>query len=71
MTEAIAVAKKWGSSIGVVIPKEIVEREHIKENDEVKFEVKKAHTAKEIWGLFPDIKVDAQKAKDEMRKGWD
>lgn len=71
MAEVEVTAKKWGSSIGVIIPKEIVEKEGIKENEKIRIEIKKAHTAREVWGLFADLKINAQKAKDEMRKGWD
>ena len=28
-------AKKWGSSLGIIIPKDIVEKEHIKEGQKV------------------------------------
>lgn len=71
MTEAIAVAKRWGSSIGIVIPKDIVEKEHIREHDKVRLTIAKARTARRIWGLLPGLRTDAQKAKDDMRKGWD
>lgn len=71
MAEVEVVARKWGSSIGVVIPNYVVEKEHIEENEKIKIEIKKAPTAREIWGLFPKLKIDAQKAKEEMRKGWD
>ena len=71
MAEIEVVAKKWGSSIGVIIPRETVEMEHIMVDEKIKIEIKKSHTAREIWGLFPKLKIDAQKAKEEMRKGWD
>ncbi len=71
MVETEVVVKKPGSSLGFVIPKEIVEKEHIKENDIIKINIQKVHTAREIWGLVPDWKIDTQKAKDEARKGWD
>ena len=71
MAEIQAVAKKWGSSIGVVIPKEIIEKNKIKENDKIIIEVKKTNKASAIWGLIKAPRIDAQKAKNEMRRGWD
>lgn len=72
MTEVEVVARKWGSSIGVVIPNYVVEKEHIEENEKIKIEIKKAHTAREIWGLFPKgWKKSTQDLKDEARKGWE
>ena len=85
MSEVICTAKKWGSSLGVVIPKAIVDERHIKENDKVIVEIKNRLlvkvilldtaelTAKDLFGKFPRIKggKTAQQIKDDMRKGWD
>lgn len=73
MVEVEAVAKKWGNSIAVVIPKEVVEEEHIKIKDKVTLNVNKAHTAREILGLIPAKrwKRSTQELKDEARKGWE
>lgn len=71
MAEIEVIAKRWGSSFGVIIPKDIVDQEHITVNKKIKIEIKKTRTAKEIWGLFSNLKINAQKAKNEMRKGWD
>ncbi|MBI4140810.1 hypothetical protein HY485_03145 [Candidatus Woesearchaeota archaeon] len=71
MAEVEVIARKWGSSIGVVIPNYVVEEEHIEKNEHLKIEIKKRRTARDIWGLFPKLRIDAQKAKEEMRKGWD
>ena len=65
-------AKRWGSSIGVIIPKEIVEARRIKENDEVIIEVKNRPLAGEFFGrLKGKLKKSAQEIKDEMRRGWE
>ena len=71
MTEVEVIAKRWGSSIGVVIPKETIKKEHIREHEHLKIEIKKAHTAREIWGRTPHgWKRSTQELKDEARKGW-
>ena len=64
-------AKKWGNSLGVIIPKEIAEKEHIKESEKVKFIIiKEGHKAlKETFGLVKGkIKKSAQQLKDEIRE---
>ena len=71
MAELECVAKKWGSSIGVIIPKEIVKLEKIKPKEIIKISIKKAALAKDVWNLGPIISLEStQKIKDELRKGW-
>ncbi len=63
--------KKWGSSIGIIIPSDVVKRERIKPNERILVTVKKVVLAKDIWGLAPFKKKEsAQKIKDWLRKGW-
>jgi len=71
--EIKAIAKRWGSSIGIVLPKLIVEENKIRENEEVIIEVKKPFFVKELFGKYPQwkSKKTAQELKDEARKGWD
>lgn len=35
------IARKWGNSIGIIIPKETVEKEGIKEKEEIFVEIQK------------------------------
>ena len=47
-----AKTRKWGSSIGIVIPKNVAEELKIRENQEVFFEVKpKGNPLKELFGM--------------------
>ena len=63
--------KKWGSSIGVVLPKTLVDEVGIKPNETIVIEVKKRLKVKEVFGLFPRTsKKTAQQIKDEIRAGW-
>ncbi|HLC78595.1 MAG TPA: AbrB/MazE/SpoVT family DNA-binding domain-containing protein [Candidatus Nanoarchaeia archaeon] len=69
--EIKAIAKKWGSSIGVIIPKEVVDDKKIRENDEITIEVKTRPLAGNLFGKFPRKSgISAQKLKDEARRGW-
>ncbi len=60
-------AKKIGGSIAVIIPKEIVDTQHIKENDELSLEVEKITNSGDIFGKFKTGQ-SAQKSKNEIRK---
>ena len=70
MTEIELKTKKWGSSIGVVLPKILVEEVGIKPNETVVIDVRKRLKVKDVFGLFKDWKRSAQEIKDEARKGW-
>ena len=71
MTEVVCVAKRWGSSIGVVIPKEIVEHEHIKPDTMIKLSFTRLPLVRDVWNLGPVKEtMSTQKIKDMMREGW-
>lgn len=67
---AVAVARKWGNSLGITLPKELVERQNIKAGDKLvlPFVIKKANLSK----IFGSIKtgMSGQKFKDMAREGW-
>ncbi len=65
------VTKKWGSSIGIVIPNDVVKKEHLKPNEKIRIVIKKIPLAKELWGIgIVKDKRSTQEIKDELRKGW-
>lgn len=64
--------RKWGNSIAVIIPSNIVEKQRLRENQEivVNFEAKRP-LAGELFGKFPRTSSrTAQEIKDELREGW-
>ena len=71
MVETEVRTRKWGSSIGVVLPKELVDEIGIKPNEKIRIDVKKGIKAKEFFGLLKDWKRPTQEIKNEARKGWD
>ena len=71
MVETEVKTRKWGSSIGVVLPKALVEEAGIKPNEKIVIEIKKRPLAKEFFGKFPDWGKSTQELKDEMRAGWE
>ena len=65
-------ARKWGSSLAVILPKATVEAKNIKENDELTVIIEKRPLAGELFGRFPrKSKRTAQELKDEARRGWE
>lgn len=69
--EIKTTAKKWGSSIGVIIPKEVVDAKKIRENDKIIIEIKTRPSSKNMFGRFPrKFGKTAQEIKDEAREGW-
>jgi AbrB family looped-hinge helix DNA binding protein len=64
-----AKLRKWGNSYGIVVPKEIAEKEGLKEGEEVEISVRKASDIKHLFGKYQF--KDLQLQKEEMRKGWE
>ena len=67
--ETEAVARKWGSSIGFIIPKEIVEKEKIKPHSKVVFEIIKVSDISDTFGKLKR-KISGQELKNRARAGW-
>jgi antitoxin component of MazEF toxin-antitoxin module len=67
-----AVPKQWGNSVGVTIPKEIVERANISTLKRVKFMVigTDMDTLKKSFGSLK-LKKPTQKVMDEIDAGYD
>ena len=64
--------RKWGNSFGVVLPKEVVEREGLKKNKKIVINIIKQADLSDIFGsLKGKIKMSGQKMKDLSRKEWD
>ena len=71
MTVIDVRVKKWGNSFGVVIPKEVIEKEDIKEDEDVRLIVvkKSSKILKETFGMLKGkIKKSTQQIKDELSK---
>lgn len=65
-----AEAKKWGNSLGLIIPKEVVEEEKIKEHTKMRLLLVRGARAalKSTFGIARGrLKKPTQKIKDEIR----
>ena len=63
----ISKTRKWGSSLGVIIPKKIKEELKLRENQEVFIEIKpKDNPLKELFGSLKHLKF--KKSTEQMLK---
>ncbi len=67
--EVEATARKWGDSIGFIIPKEVAEKENIKPDSKVTFTIIKVSDISDTFGKLKR-KATGQKFKDMARTGW-
>lgn len=72
MEQFDAVPKKWGNSLGITIPSEVIKEEKIKPNEKIKVLVFKDSKKKfkEIFGTLR-LKMPTQKAMEEIDEGYD
>jgi hypothetical protein len=63
-----AKVKKWGNSLGLIIPADVASKEGIKEGDEVEYQLKKCSDVKELFGKYPMGNI--QEIKNELRREW-
>jgi len=70
MIECESTLRKWGNSVGVVIPKDVVESEHLKEEEKIKFLILRDNKVlKETFGMMKGRwKKSTQDIKDQLRK---
>ncbi|TMA00759.1 MAG: AbrB/MazE/SpoVT family DNA-binding domain-containing protein [Betaproteobacteria bacterium] len=69
MSRIRARVRRWGSSLGIVVPSEVVKELQLKAGDEAIVEIDRAGI-EEAFGSVKDWAVDPQKLKDELRRGW-
>ena len=62
--------RKSGNSIVLTIPPHYVKERNIKIGQEVTFEIIPKVDLSKLWGAGKHLKIDAQKAKDELREEW-
>jgi len=61
--------RKWGNSIGLVLPKEYSKAHNLKENQTIVINVVKETDLSSIYGkLKGKVNLSSQKFKDELRK---
>ncbi len=66
--------KKWGNSIGIIIPSEAVERLNIKPEEKIVIEInRKGNVLEEMFGTMKSkktAKMMVNEARKEMKSKW-
>ena len=65
-----AEIKKWGHSLGIIIPKQFAKKLNLKEREKVELKLKKISS--DLMSLFGTLKFKepAAKIKKELKEGW-
>lgn len=70
MLEFKSIPRKWGNSIGITLPNEIVQKANIKTKKEIDvIIIEKKVNLKKIFGTLK-LKENTQKIKDSLKEGW-
>ena len=72
MEQFEAVTKKWGNSIGITIPSEVIKEEKIKPQDKIMVLVIKNYR-KKLANIFGTLKLkkETQRVMEEIDEGYD
>ena len=71
MIEVEAKVKKWGHSLGIVLPRDLTKEEKVEAGDKIKIIVmKEQNDLSDIFGILKNSKIDSQKVKDRLRREW-
>lgn len=62
--------KKWGNSMGIILPKEVIEEKNLKEKDKIMIEVVKKANLKKHFGSLK-MNMTGQEFKDMVRELWE
>ena len=73
MIECESVARKWGNSMGLIIPKEVAKKIRLKENNKVRFLlIEEESPAKRTFGMLKGWNTPTKTIIAEMREdSWD
>ena len=64
--------RKWGNSIGVILPKELINKKNLKEDQTIIIEVVKKTDLSKVFGSLKHKKhISGQEFKDIAREGWE
>lgn len=68
MTAEVEV-RKWGNSMGVILPRELIKAKELKQHDKVLIDVTRKADLTKFFGSFKTRK-SGQRFKDMVREGW-
>ena len=59
--------RRWGNSLGIIVPSDILRIKNLREGEEVIITVEKKKKIHELFGSLKGKKLNAQKIKDDIR----
>ncbi len=66
----LAKVRKSGNSAVLIIPAEVIKERNLKIGETVEYQIFKKVDLKPLFGRGKHLKINAQKAKNELRKEW-
>ena len=63
--------RKWGNSVGIVIPAEVLKEKDLEEDEDVLVEISKKNSIEDLFGSLKKWKINAQKEKEILRREWE
>lgn len=63
--------KKWGNSLGLVVPAEVARGHGLREGDVVEFEIRRRVPSLEELAGTVKFRIPLKKLLKEMEEGWD
>jgi len=61
--------RKWGNSMGIILPRELITAQELKQHDRILIDVVKRADLTDVCGSFK-TKKSGQEFKNMVRKGW-
>jgi antitoxin component of MazEF toxin-antitoxin module len=63
--------RKWGNSLGVILPKEMVNTQKLKAGQEVSISVFREHDLRSAFGSAPEMKqLSREEFHKDRKRGW-
>jgi len=69
--ETVTKLKAWGNSVGIILPKEKLKQENLKQGDVVDVVIHKKSIFREMYGALKGIPPSSPKSTDELLKEID
>ena len=66
----MSIIKKWGSSMAVILPQEIIRSQGLREGDDVVINIFKKGDLSDVFGTLK-TRFTGQQLKDLAREGWE
>ena len=67
----LAKVKKWGNSLGLIVPADVVRSRGIRDGDVVDIEIRRKARSPEELGGTVRFRTDVARLLAEMEEGWE